>query len=79
VAGGAGELVDVLARGGERVGRWPALQQLEEHRRAQVTIGDVDRGGVDGEQVGPRPVADPPLIAASALVEAPKALPGSSR
>ena len=65
----AGEGLQFLAgSGGQGTGGGPALQQLEEHRRAQVAVGDVDRGGEDGQQVGAQPVADPPLVAGGPLV-----------
>jgi hypothetical protein len=71
VFGGSGESLDLVPVGGGQFGgRGPALQQYEEHRRAEVAGGDVDRGGKHREQVGAQPVTEAAFVAGGAVVVA---------
>jgi hypothetical protein len=46
------------------------LQQSQEHRRAEVAVGDVDRGGEHRQQVRAQPVTEAAFIAGGPVVVA---------
>jgi hypothetical protein len=56
--------------GGELVAGWPALQQLEDGRRAQVVAGDGQGGREGRQQVLAQPVEQAALVAGGAVVVA---------
>jgi hypothetical protein len=71
VVGPSGEGDQLIAAGSpEGGGSRPALQQLEDGRRAQVVAGQLRRGGIGTEQILAQPVEQPALISCGALVVA---------
>jgi hypothetical protein len=62
---------DVVAVGtGQLLGGWPAFQQPQECRRAEVAVGDVDGRREHGQQIGAQAVAQPALVTGGAVVVA---------
>jgi hypothetical protein len=71
VPAGAGEGDQRLVRGaGELVAGWPAFQQPQHGRGAQVVTRDRQRGREGRDEVLAKPVPQPPLVSGGALVVA---------
>jgi len=71
VPAGAGEGGQLLVGGaGELVAGWPALQQPQHGRGAQVVSSDRQRGREGRDEVLAEPVEQPPLVSGGALVVA---------
>jgi hypothetical protein len=68
VSGSPGEGFQLLAAGGDALaGRRPAFQQLEEHGRAEIAVGNVERCGERCEQVTAESVEGAGNLAVDAL------------
>jgi len=68
---GAGEGDQLVVGGaGELVAGWPALQQPQHGRGAQVVASDRQRGRVGGDEVVAEPVEQAALVSGGALVVA---------